>query len=268
MSFNTKRFSRLLQQDLLINRTKYLLTVFGLVLITYVLTYWFLDSNKERMIRDVNYLKQNYIICFVFFMMAVGVVIGTAFPDLTDKIKKSNYLLNPGSTLEKLLVQFLIRIGFFVPIALTIFWIAIRLAKASLIKEKSGLDPALMPYFEYITLISHPTRGLWETWQILFTFFGAFSYGIYLFAGTTIFKNYALIKTVIGSVILLFISVSFSSGLSHIFYPKTSGFGNLLQEYQVTEDLSNLEFFLLGLSLVSWVFFLAFAYFKLKEKEV
>lgn len=267
MPFNIKRFSRLLQQDLLINRTKYLLTVLGLALITYVLCYSFLDSNKERMIRDVNYLKQNYTICFVFFMMAVGVVIGTAFPDLTDKIKKSNYLLNPGSTLEKLLVQFLIRIGFFVPIALTIFWIAIRLAKASLVPDKSGLNPALMPYFEYITLISHPTRGLWATWQILFTFFGAFSYGVYLFAGTTIFKNYALIKTVIVSVVILLISVSFSSGLSHLFYPKTKGFGNLLQEYQLTEHLTSLEFFLLGLSLISWIFFLAFAYFKLKEKE-
>ena len=66
----------------------------------------------------------------MFYMMAVGVIVGTAFPDLTDKIKTSNYLLNPGSTFEKLMVQFLLRIGLFVPIALGIFWIAIRLAKA------------------------------------------------------------------------------------------------------------------------------------------
>lgn len=269
MQFNIKRFGHLLQQDLLINRTKYLLTLLGLALLAYVLTYWFLSSNKINMIQSINTTYQNYTICFVVFMINVGAIIGGAFPDLSDKIKKSNYLLNPGSTLEKLAVQFLIRIGIFVPIALTIFWITIRLAKASLVPDETGVfDPAVIPYFEYRSLVSHPTRGLWEIWQILFFTFGVFSYGVYLFAGPTIFKSYALIKTVIASVIILFISVSFSSGLSHIFYPKTTGFGNLLQEYQVTADLTNIEIFMVGLSLFSWLFFLAFAYFKLKEKEV
>ena len=269
MSFNIKRFSNLLKQDLLINRTKYGLTLLGLALITYVLTYWFLDSNKVNMIRSVNTTKQNYTICFVVFMIAVGVVIGTAFPDLSDKIKKSNYLLNPGSTLEKLLIQFLIRIGFFVPIALGIFWIAIRLAKASLVPDESGLfDPAIIPYFEYRSLISHPTKGLWDTWQILFMIFGLFSYGIYLFAGATYFKRYAFVKTVISSVIIFLASMSFSVLLSHIFYSQeTHGFSIKLKDYAVTKHLDSTMVFILSLALFSWMFFLAIGYFKLKEKE-
>jgi len=200
-------------------------------------------------------------------MITIGVIIGTAFPDLTDNIKKSNYLLNPGSTLEKLLLQFLIRIGFFVPIALTLFWIAIRLAKASLVPGVSGLDPSIIPYFEYSLLITERNNRILETWQIVFTVFGLFSYGMYLFAGATIFKSYALVKTVIFSIIILLISILFTVGLSHIFYPKTKDFGNSLEEYQVTENLSNINLFLSALSLFSWLFFLAFAYFKLKEKE-
>lgn len=273
--FNLKRFSRLLQQDLLINKTKYGLTILGLGLITYILSYMFLNSSKESMIKHNYAVFQNYTICFAFFMMYVGVIIGLAFSDLSDKIKTSNYLLNPGSTLEKVILQFLIRIGLFVPIALGVFWIGIRLAKASLMPEivnynsvEQLMDPALIPYFEYRFLITQNSGKIWDTWQILFVIFGLFSYGIYLFAGATYFKRYALIKTVIASIVVLLTSITFSVLLSHIFYPKeTHGFNSRLNEFAVTEHLSSFQLFMVSLSLFSWMFFLAMAYFKLKEKE-
>lgn len=266
--FNIKRFSRLFRQDLLINKTKYLLTIIGLGLITYVLCYMFLNGSKDSMVKHNYSISQNYTVSFAFFMMAVGVIIGTAFPDLSDKIKASNYLLNPGSTLEKVMLQFLIRIGLFVPIALIIFWIAIRLAKASLLPGESGLDPATIPYFDYVLLITNSKGKIWDTWQTVFVVFGLFSYGIYLFAGSTYFRRYALVKSVIASVIIFFVSISFSVVLSHIFYPQeTQGFNTKLNEFAVTEYLSSLELFLSALSLLSWMFFLAFGYFKLKEKE-
>lgn len=269
MSFNIKRFSHLLKQDLLINKTKYGLTILGLGLITYILGYMFLNGSKESMIKHDYAVFQNYTICFAFFMMYVGVIIGSAFPDLNDKIKTSNYLLTPGSTFEKIALQFLIRIVLFVPIALAVFWIGIRLAKASLIPTDSGLDPALIPYFDYIFLITKTNGKIWDTWQILFVFFGLFSYGIYLFAGATYFKRYALVKTVIASIVILLTSITFSVLLSHIFYPKeTEGFNTKLNEFVVTDHLTSIELFMVSLSLFSWMFFLAFGYFKLKEKEV
>lgn len=267
--FNIQRFGRLFRQDLLVNKTKYGLTIMGLGLITYILGYMFLNSSKESMIKHDYAVFQNYTICFAFFMMYVGVIVGSAFPDLSDKIKTSNYLLNPGSAFEKVLLQFLIRIGIFVPIALVVFWIGIRLAKASLAPDESGLDPALIPYFDYVFLITKSNGNIWDTWQILFVFFGLFSYGCYLFAGATYFKRYTLVKTVISSVVLLMVSISFSVLLSHIFNPEeTRGFNTKLNEFAVTEHLSSLELYMASLSLLSWLFFLTFAYFKLKEKEV
>ena len=267
--FNIKRFALLLKQDLLINRTKYLLTIVGLGLVTYLFTYLFLNGSKDNMILNHYSINQNYTICFAFFMMIVGVVVGTAFPDLSDKIKTSNYLLAPGSTLEKLMLQFLIRIGVFIPIALGIFWIAIRLAKASLIPGLSGLDPSKIPYFDFRILITRADDKIWDTWQILFVIFGLFSYGAYLFAGPTQFKRYALVKTVIASAVILFISISFSVLLSHIFYPQeVQGFDTKLVDFVVTEQMDSFELFLLVLSLLSWMFFLAIGYFNLKEKEV
>lgn len=266
--FNIRRFSCLLKQDLLINKTKYLLAILGLGLVTYILSYWFLNSSKENMIRYDYVRNQNYMISFTFYMIMVGVVVGTAFPDLSDKIKTSNYLLNPGSALEKLMIQLLIRIVIFVPVALLIFWICIRLAKASLTPGISGLDPSVIPYFEFRFVITRWPDRIWDTWQILFGVFGLFSYGTYLFAGATYFKRYALVKTVIVSIVILLFSISFSTLLSHVFYAQeTHGFEIQLKEFAVTKYLSSLELFFLTLSMLTWVFFLGVAYFKLKERE-
>lgn len=268
--FNFNRFVRLFQQDLLINRTKYLLAILGLGLITYLLTYWFLSSSKSSIMNYAENINNLYMVCFVFFMMGVGVIVGTAFPDLIDKIKTANYLLAPGSTFEKFLVQFLLRIGFFIPLALGIFWIAIRLAKASLIPEMINgnqfFDPAVVPYFEYRLLVTREGK-LWDTWQILLMIFGFFSYGTYLFAGTTFFKRYALVKTVVISGILFFSCILFSMLLSKIIYSAPRFFDIQFYAFQVTENFDSTEFSLLSLSLLSWVFFLPIAYFKLKEKE-
>ena len=269
MLFNFKRFINLLKQDFLINKTKYLLAILGLGLVTYILSYWFLNSNKENMIRYDYAINQNYLISFTFYILLVGAVVGTAFPDLSDKIKTSSYLLNPGSSLEKLMVQFVLRIGLFVPIALITFWICIRLAKASLTPGISGLDPAVIPYFEFRFLITRSPDKIWDTWQILFGIFGLFSYGAYLFAGAAYFKRYALVKTVIVSIVILLFSISFSTFLSHIFYSKeTQGFEIKLKEFALTEHWSSLELFYIMLSMLSWIFFLTLAYFKLKEREV
>lgn len=268
--FNLKRFVRLFQQDLLINRTKYLLAILGLGSITYLLSYWFLSSSKASIMSYAESINNFYMVCFVFFMMAVAVIVGTAFPDFTDKIKTANYLLTPGSTFEKFLVQFLLRIGFFIPIALGIFWIAIRLAKASLIPEMINgtqfFDPDKVPYFEYRLLVTRVDK-MWDTWQILLMIFGFFSYGTYLFSGATFFKRYALVKTVVISGILFFSCILFSMLLSKIIYSAPRFFDIQFYAFQVTENFDSTEFSLLSLSLLSWIFFLGMAYFKLKEKE-
>jgi hypothetical protein len=265
--FNFGRFARLFRQNLLINKTKYLLTIIGLGLITYLMSYWFLDSGKDFLIQNENYIANRYAICFVFYMIAVAVVIGTAFPDLADKIKASHYLLSPGSTFEKLMVQFMLRIGLFVPIALGVFWITIRLAKASLTPGESGLDPSIIPYFDFRFLITNYNNEIWHVWQICFFIFGFFSYGTFLFAGTTYFRRYALIKSVIVSAVVLGISILFSMLLSNIFYSQNRFFDIKLEEFHVTEHLDSFKLFALLLSLLSWMFFLAIGYFKLKEKE-
>lgn len=270
--FNFKRFNLLLKQDLLINRTKYLLGILGLGVVSYLLFYWYLSSSKFILLNSGGIISR-YTACFVFYMMAVGVVVGTAFPELTDKIKTANYLLSPASVFEKFLAQILIRIGFFAPIALGVFWIVIRLAKASLspemLYENKFFDPALVPYFDFSMLIDEGKDRSWQIWQILFYIFGYFSYGTFLFAGTTIFRRYALVKTVLISAVLFGSSFLFTMMLSHLLYPvETHGFQIRFETFKVTNTYDSAQIFSLYLSMLSWLFFLVFAYFKLKEKEV
>ncbi len=271
--FNWKRFSLLLKQDLLINKTQYVLGVVGLGVITYLLSYWFFNATKQDLMKYDGYINNQYLICFLIFMLGVGLVIGTAFPDLKDKIKTANYLLTPGATLEKYLVQFVVRIGLFIPFALGIFWVAIRLAKASLAPEfleyaNVYFDPARLSNFEFRLLVTIGVDGFRETWEILFLIFGLFSYLAYLFAGASFFKRFALIKTVVFAGILFCTGILFSMCLSYILNDQVKFFTIELVEFQISENLHSSVVFLLVLSMLSWIFFLRFAYFKLKEKEV
>jgi hypothetical protein len=257
--FSPGRFARLFRNDLLINQKTYLFTLAGLGIAIYALMY-FLMMMSQRVGAN------QYSAFIVFYLMGVGVVIGTAFPALTNQIKTSNYLLAPGSTFEKYMVQFVIRMVIFIPIALLLFWISAHLAKASLVPDpRIGFDPEVsIANFSFSDLLNGV--AFMDKLTIIFTIF---SIACLLFAGSVYFNQFALVKTliltgiIIGAVILSFVI------FSHIFYPEiVHGFDIHLEPYNITEEQNNFQlgFFILGG--FSWLFFLPLAYFKLKEKEV
>jgi len=98
-----------------------------------------------------------------------------------------------------------------------------------------------------------------------------FSTASVLFAGSVYFKRFALVKTLIvfgfafGISSLLFIVFSriFSTGQT-----SNPGYDVHLHTYEVMKDMNNVELAAYLLGGLSWIFFLALAYFKLKEKEV
>lgn len=203
----------------------------------------------------------------MFYFLGIGIVTGTSFPALADQVKTMNYLLTPGSNLEKFMVQFVTRIVLFIPLALSIFWIATHLAKASLVPDPTiGFDPAIrIGDFHFWNLFNPDITSL-DRFIIMLSLFSLISL---LFAGSASFKRFSLIKTLIvlgimiGAIVLSFIL------FSHIFYPaETNGFRIKLESYKIMKDLSNLQLAGYLLGGLSWLFFLSLAYFKLKEKEV
>jgi len=261
--FSPTRFAYLLRNDLLINQKSYLFTIVGMSIAVYALSYF-------EMITTKHFSNSHYSGLFFFYFMGIGVFIGSSFPALTDQIKTSNYLLTPGSILEKFMVQFLIRIVIFIPLALTIFWIATHLAKASMIPNPAiGFDPAAqIQDFHFWNLFNDHINNMDRLIYIL----SYFSIASILFAGSAYFRRFALVKTLIingfmvGAVILWFIF------LSHIFYQadtfSNNGIHIRLLEYKISANLDNKQLAGYLLGGLSWLFFLPLAYFKLKEKEV
>lgn len=285
--FNLKRFALLLKQDLLVNRTKYLLTIVILGLLVFMFSYSLLNGNQSNILIYIGDKEHNinlqfynvirfYKEIFRYYLFALAIVVGTAFPDLSDKIKTSNFLLNPGSTFEKFLLQFLVRIAFFIPLALGIFWIAIRLAKMSLTPETEGLaagiDPSIIPYFHFQDLVTnHWKNEVWQPQQIIFSIMGFFTYGFFLFGGTTYFKRFAIIKTVLFSAVVCAIAAGYCWLLDYFFIIDNDQKDYFYGFNDIKNELSFYSFDALFLILALCIplgLLLSCAYFKLKEKQV
>lgn len=285
--FSLKRFVLLLKQDLLINRTRYLLGLVILGLVVYICSYLQLMSNQKNILLYAIDSKQNemykyynvvriYSEIFNYYLFAMAIIIGTAFPDLSDKIKTSKFLLNPGSTFEKFLVQFLIRVGYFLPLSLGIFWIAIRLAKLSLTPDAEGImtgvGPAIIPYFHFKDLFTdHWENKVWLTKKILFVCIGFITCTSWLLAGSTFFRGFALIKTVISAAIVFGIAFLYCAMLNYIFILAKDQNEHFYSINNMMDELIlySYEFAFLLVTLCIPCFLLLFCtYFNLKEKEI
>ncbi|HEY3370909.1 MAG TPA: hypothetical protein VGK10_08685 [Prolixibacteraceae bacterium] len=251
--FSLGRFAQLLRNDWLINQKSYLYTLVGMSIVVYAITYL-------SMIRPVNFPFTNYIPLFIFYMLGIGAIIGSAFPVLKDHIKTTNYLMLPGSMFEKFMVQIFVRMVLLIPLSLFIFWIGVHLAKVTAVHEGQ-----MIADFTFSELFGHIIK-LRDQFLIIVSIF---SMATLLFAGSVYFNRFSLVKTsivfflMIGIVVLTFVL------FSHLFYPaETHGFHIQLQNYKITEDLYNTQLAGYLLGALSWLFFLPLAYFKLKEKEV
>lgn len=261
--FNFKRFYYTFKYDLMLNLKSYLsfgISLFlGLILIDFLFILnagWKFDQNI-------------YLPLFYFsFLISSILVIGTSFPLLRNKKSIAHYLILPASTFEKILIQFIIRIGLFIPFFLIVFWLDLKLAGGIY----NLFDWPNITQIESFTLLepfeSLPFRN---TLDILALVGVILTVATFLFTGATYFKKYALFKTVlsfsilIGSVILLF------WGFTMIFYPdfyKTGGTFIYLKPYKISEHMFNIQLFFYVIAIVSSLFLLPLAYFKLKEKQL
>lgn len=256
--FNPGRFARLFRNDLVINYRTYLYALTGIGLAIYALISFFMLKDKQNF-STIN----DYTPSLAIYILVIWLVAGTSFPAFQHQIKTSNYLLSPGSTFEKFLVQFVIRILLFIPLSLFIYWVGAHLAKASMVADPvTGFDPFFIPDFSFSDSFNHLI-----TRDHLAIIFSIFSVTTLFFAGSVYFKRFALFKTLVVFLVICGTVLSTFVLLSHIYYPlSTSGFNIALKSYPVDDVWTNIQYFFAFVGL-SWLFFLPLAYFKLKEKE-
>ena|ERR1035437_3512621 len=263
--FSFRRFYLLLQNDMLINYKNYLLTALGAFLILFVALYWQMSrENLQRHFEHYQYL-QNFLVSLLFF----GMFVGLAFPDLENKIKTSNYLLLPTSMLEKFLAQFLIRVivGSFV--FGVIFWSDTQVARFFTLSVLNGYTPIhTIDSFNSTLFVRSVFEHASTLAPKLAIVLGVFSLGMFLFSVRLFFNRFALIKTIISLVVLLYFNYCSLIIFSHLFYPETVGFKVNMDFYNVTPSLNNYSIWVFLISYLSWFFLLLLGYYKLKEKQV
>ena len=247
--FDLDRFIGLLKQDILFNYKSYLYVLAGLSIGIYVIAYLMIQNNSAF----TSYQSVYYILYSLLLGATMG-LIGMSFPAFRDQVNTCKYLLMPGSAFEKLLVQFMVRFVFFIPLALILLKVCIFLAVTSMAPNpKIGFDPIFVTDFSYSELFTRSEALQNNPFRDL-------AYLLVMFAGSIYFKRHAVVKT-LGVIfflpVTLFLLVKFSGG--QINWAKMS-----------SDYLNGHSFFLslapvfIGLLLLS----LPWAYFKLKGKEL
>ena len=129
--FSFQRFCLLLRSDLLINYKRYSLIIVGAFIMGFVVLYGNMPKLVYGEIHNWDIFGSNkYIPIFLASLLALGVLVGSSFPDLGSKVRTANYLLIPSSTFEKLCSQIFIRFICGGGIFLVLFWIDAQLARS------------------------------------------------------------------------------------------------------------------------------------------
>lgn len=258
--FTFRRFYLLLQHDILINYKNYLITASGVFLVLFVALY--VQMPKENLQIDFGFYK--YQMTFLIALVCLGTFVGLAFPDLESKIKTSNYLLLPGSVLEKFLEQFLIRVIVGSLAFCIIFWLDAHLARLfafSVFKGQPNLHT--IDSFHFSMLFQRSIFYAPYSVATKFEFIlGFFSTSMYLFSIRLFFRRFSLIKSIISLLALLGLSFYLLVIITHIFYPDTVKFKLNIDSLNIYSDW----FYII--TYTSWIFLLFLGYFKLKEKKI
>jgi len=262
--FNMKRFGLLVKHDLMINQNKYLLKMLVLFLGLYAIMVLLMFDGPQQFIHRQT-APQGYIMIFVFSLIALGVFIGGSFSDLGSKVKRTSFILLPASTFEKMLHPFLLRVVLGIVCYLLFFWVDAQLARLTMANAPSILIQGLViEPFHYSQIIDGMGRD-----DFAMIVFLLFSFGMYLFTMPLFFKKQALLKAIFVFFIALFTYICFFSLMSHLFHPgNNDGLGFTIPDFKVYKELTSFDLLFDSIAGLSWMFFLVFGYFKLKELKL
>lgn len=255
--FNLKRFSNYSRNLLLINAKSILISVAVLFAVMFLLQFSSMPRGKSM----VEYPISNYAGYFTFYLLGLGLFIGSGFKALNQKVDTRNYLAVPVSTFEKYLSEFLSRIVIGTIGFLVIFWLAVNSARYVAIFTLT--NPIINPFqqiapFSYKAFFEYVFRGF-ETFDIVSLILFITSIYITLFNIRLFFNKHGLIKT------LLTLSALFSAIITLIYYIGKKFFESSTTRY-VNFEINDIYFYII--LAVAIVGLSVFGYFKLKEKEL
>jgi hypothetical protein len=275
--FSFSRFYQLLRNDILLNHKKYLLTIVGGFILGFILM--FTQMPGYLFPGSIGFDATRYNILFIMCLFGLGAFVGSAFSELSSKIKMSNYLLMPASTFEKFLYQFVIRAVVGTVIFLFIFWLDTHIARIAVLSHmKNNLGQLAGPekynyiekfHFSMLLIKSkYPTVTNWRLFDGIGSILLVFSLGMFLFSVKIFFRKLGLIKTGISLVAAIYLIMIIMMCFSHLYYPQAVGFNIANIDYKLSNGYDNSEIFLYSIAYIAPLFLLPLGYFKLKEKQL
>ncbi len=257
--FNIKRFSNYIKSLTLINAKSLLITVTVLFVIFFVLQ--FLGMPKGDSIRP--YKMNEYLGNLTFYLVALGVFIGSGFKPFNHKVNTRNYLAVPASTFEKYVTEFLARIVVGSIGVIVIYWISANLARlAAILTLTSDVN-----HFEQITPFSY--NFLFENFDpstfLIFTLIVLFIY-VALFTIRLFFTKNGFLKTFLSLSAAGAVYFGLTFTIVHKFFKDNGNTG--ITNWNSEASFISGELFTILICLVGIIGLSIFGYFKLKEKEL
>ena len=276
--FSFSRFYQLLRNDILLNYKKYLLTIVGAFILGFILIFLNMP-NQVSPYPNGKFDATSYSNLFITCLFGLGAFVGSAFSELSSKVKISNFLLVPASTFEKFLSQFTIRFIAGTIILLVLFWIDTHLARIAALSRIEGIDghlagPEKYDYiekFHYSMLLiksRYPVVTNWRLFEGIGYILTLYSAGMFLFSVKIFFRKLGLIKTGISLIAVVYLIMITMMCFSHLFYPETKGFDIANIDYKLSNGYGNSEIFFYSIAYIAPLFLLPLGYFKLKEKQL
>lgn len=261
--------------DLKMNGTAYLLKLAAFVLLLFLWMVYQLRQNPEQFMwnpYDSIYVPKHvsgYVSTFLIGLIFLGVLIGTSFSNMGNKVKRTLYLQLPASTMEKYLQPILVRILLGTGLYFLLYWVVAQLAFLTYEHIPFGYTMTSVngwvfkpEVFNYSMIFNDE-----DPLGYIVLFFVAL--GTYLYASPLFFRNYQLLKSILVFFIGGFLVASLLVILSHLFYPgEVNGFDVEFRGVMVIGKITNVDLFLVPLVYISWLYFLVIGYFRLKESTL
>lgn len=268
--FNLNRFVAMIRQDLLLNRSMYLLTLAVCFAAIYLAMIFQMNQQPHGFIElhdAEGYRMQGwgYSDFFIFTLLGFAVYIGLSFSNLSSKPKVTRLLMLPASTFEKYVYPLLFRVVIGLLLFVLIFWIDAQLARWTVQgSEKYVLNNFVVVPFKLSMLMDFSPKIPDNIMLIS----AITAMGISAFVLPLFFKKQALLKAILAFFAVLFTYACCLVLFSHLLIPDTKGFDVTLREFPINDQLNSILLMFLILVNLAWLFLLFIGYFKLKEKRL
>lgn len=272
--FSFKRFWLLLRNDIIINYKKYLNFFIALTIIGFVYSYNKMPTKYEKRNWGVSYVNGKLTetnkfqftryryddILFTLGLLSLGLAAGSSFSSLNKKNTARAYQLIPGSTFEKFLSEYLLIIIITGGLFLIILWIDVVLARKLALMVFEGDSTYAIEQFSLSKFISNNKAVILSMIFIIHL----------LFTLRHFFEKNPLVKGILATAVLFFITIGIMMSISYGFFPKEFAEGRkiYLGDKLSLDGRDYYGYWLTITSVIGTLFLLPLGYYKLKEKQL